>query len=385
MVVRRYLTFKLNKESLFYLAFCFYFGALFLNSTLTIFIDQYKIIVQVLKLVSVLLLNILNINLLIRKYKLSNFLYTLSLILCGILSVIMKDLYFIVLVFFILAASNLQLSNLFKFSFWLLVSAIFIVLMFCLLGILPNEVTYRSVTDLTLRYSLGFQHSSKLPIAVMYLSIYYFIDHKKYSVRSIVIFELLAILLYFVGYSRNSLVCMTLLSFFLLCYKLIGKKINYLVYFLSKNIVIICTGISVVLLLLYHSRNPIGILADKLLTNRLFLAERFLQISPLKFVKCMSYSDYISLYDNYAIGLDNGFFYILFKYGLVFIGIWVLINRIFISKVKQENNYVAMIAFSIIIISFIIDNTLFGYGVLPIYIYGFSKISKDDNLERKIE
>ena len=365
---------------LFYVAFGLYYLSIFITYTLVPYSHEIKQIMAMMTIVC------LGLNFIRYSYYTINLkergTIPIILFIAGItvLSAIYHDYFIIVLLMFFinLRRYKIDVMMLFRISIYLLSIATLLVILLCLVGVLENRVTFRAKGDFGARYAWGFYHSNVLPIVLLYWWIYYYILKKRITVVNFGVALLTNSVVYVLCNSRNSFFSLLLLLLLLLGYESIKRykrryRVQKAIAYIGKYGFIIFALLSFVLLVLYKRNNPVGLLMNTILSNRLSMgAIYFFRFQHPKFIQLMT-SEYFKVI---SLTLDNGYFYSVARYGFVYLLFLCGLLTFCGKEFERLNNYYAMIACVILAVSNSIDNGFFSFQFYPFILlamYGFNQ------------
>nr|WP_243431754.1 hypothetical protein [Clostridium botulinum] len=310
-----------------------------------------------------------------------------------IYGVITKDLYWCILVLFICCAKKNNQKKILYISMFILVSGILCVLFLCFVGLLPDVLTARddSIMDSFNRHSLGFYHSNVLPLIIFYLEAYYvFLKKEKIKYLTVIFFVFTSIILKVICNSRNAFYLCLVLSLLVIIQKRFGfgERIQRILYRITKYSVFVMSLFSYLMMfLLLHG--GIWNTIDSFFSGRFRLAIFKMRHVGLHLVNFMSNEDFTSDSVTYVNGrvlenivLDNGYIYVLLRYGVLFILFYVFISFT-LAKKSKENMYELCVLLVVVVANFI-DNDLADYSFLPFILFAFSNIYISDTI-RKIK
>lgn len=303
---------------------------------------------------------------------------------------ITKDLYWCILILFICCAKKSNPKKILYISIFILITGILCVLFLCFIGMLPDVLTARdnSIVDSFNRHSFGFYHSNVLPLIVFYLESYYILLKKeKIKYLSVIFFVFISIILNFTCNSRNSFYLCLLLSILVIIQKRFGfsNRIKHILYKTTKYSVCIMSLFSYVMMFLL-SRGGIWNTIDSFFSGRFRLGIFKMRYVGLHFINFMSNEHFTSDPITYLNGqtlknivLDNGYIYVLLRYGVLFVLFYIFVSFILANKSK-ENIYELCVLLVVFIANFI-DNDLVDYSFLPFILFAFCDMYISDNIE----
>ena len=353
---------------LFYLIFILYYLSLFIND-----LSYPENIISISsKIIKICTLGLMMIYLLKNFNEINKFKSVIILILASVLFIASRDLIWIMIAFISFCSKSQTSEEILRTSYWALFIGTIITLVLYLLGILPDVINYRSSNN-TIRHSFGFYHSNVLPGILFYFTAYYAILKKEKSSKLLLfVIFLLNILLFFLCNSKNAFLCtiLVLIISFSSKIKIRTPIIDFIIRFVSKNIMLIFFALSFISTYFRARAMHVDILNvfDGYLNGRIYLSALKYNIVGVHFVNFMDSATYFST--QYTI--DNGYTYILLRYGVLSAIIYMIVNLSFINRYK--NNKFIQLIFMVIAFSNFIDNDFFSYGFLPFLIIGINSL-----------
>lgn len=301
------------------------------------------------------------------------------------------DFFWIVVLLMGFVSSNVEEKAIFKSAAIFMVSLCTMEIILYAAGILPDVLSYRTDFSSEGRHSLGFIHSTVLPLCLFYLSTYVvmIIKNRNKTNLMLITLNLASMVLYSKCGSRNAFLLMLLLTLFTLSNQFFEKyKYPIVINWVAKHIGSLCCLLSILPGMLRYMGvfSSLWYAYDVIFTNRSLLAASAIDSYGLHFLNPMNYTDYMrkSVYvDSFqwsGIVLDSAYMYILIRYGvLVLIVLWMIIRSMYS---RYEGNYEACLVVILVAIANITDNDLLSYGALPFmlvgirYMWNFSKQRK---------
>ena len=360
-----------KNEIFFYIAFTFLFMSFFISdikydfgnaSSMLRYISYVVLVVQLLK----------------KKWNLKELIcFGVIQALCWLFFLITKDIYWGIIVLVIYAGKDIKPENIVRYNMLLVSLGIFFVFELSLFEILPNVSTPRDGMGGILgdRYAFGFVHSDVLPVLSLYLEFYYLWKKKKISILNLSLFISVELIINNYCDSRIAIFAAIIVLILGMIFTFFHSKILILIFekivYLAVAAFSIFSGLMTVLLLE-------GGIYDDIDT---FFSGRF-RLAILKSVNVglnalSLHSNDFYFADNIVI--DNGYLYIILRYGYLFIGVFIAINYLLVKK-ADKNPIILICIFAIFLLNFI-DNDLLDYAFLPFMIYAFS----NKIINRKLE
>lgn len=360
---------KLNKKLI-----CFYLGYIFLF--ISLFIGDINIesgdFGQYLRYVSYLLFTIQLFSvksIKIKELRIPMFFFLLSIV----FFVLTRDLYWAILIIIILETKHIKDNSFIRFVFLLYIVGILAVFIACMLGIIPDYLTAREgIEFLATRHSLGFVHSDVPPLLLVYIMLYHiWRKGERYNRLFFCIFICLELIMYRFCDSRNSFYSSIIITILLLVSPLIKKRKIMNVY--EKICIFIMPILSTFsfAMMFLLSKGGFYDTIDYIFSGRIRLAILKSREIGIHFINLMSNTDYFQD----GIVIDNGYLYVILRYGIVFLFFYFTVNYLLVKK-AQKNPYMLLCVVALSVINFI-DNDLVDYSFLPFIIIAFS----DENLK----
>lgn len=291
------------------------------------------------------------------------------------------DLYWSILILLICNSKRVNIESILKISFQIMIIGIIGVLIFCLIGFLPDILTSRNTVEQINynRHSFGFYHSNVLPLLIFYLEVYYIcIVKDKIKDGVIVLFMVAAGVASIFCHARNALIVSMTLSIFIILIKRKGNrkeedKLLYKITILSIPCMSIFSFAMMFLLLKGGVWNTI----DTFFSGRFRLAIFKMRRVGLHLINIMNNETFAN--DNIAyvngenlntVILDNGYLYIMLRYGILILLIYFLIAY-FLAKKNRESVCILGTLIAVFIANFV-DNDLVDYSFLPFVLWAFN-------------
>lgn len=291
------------------------------------------------------------------------------------------DLYWSTLVFMIYGAKDIEKNRFFSLGFKILLTGTLIVVCFCFIGVIPDALTVRDTTisNSFQRHSFGFYHSNVLPLVVFYLEAYYvFMKKNCVNILYIMGFGAIAFALYLLCNSRNAFFLSAFFTLSIIIEKnfKVLSKIKNILYLLDTYIVVLMSMFSVAMLYLLL-KGGIWDKIDNLFSGRFRLAIFKMRRVGLHLINIMSNDDFVTDNIQYVNGtffntltVDNGYLYVILRYGLLVIFFYIVVAVLLASKAETDS-YMLITILMVFVANFI-DNDLVDYSFLPFILYTFN-------------
>ena len=373
---------KINRSNLFLLT-CYtcFLVALFIED-ISIFSQKLSFLVIGLKLfVSISLVVVLSFKSLKKK----EFKYLIFSTLFGLLVLaISGDFFWLIIILMSYAAKDVNSDIFFKISIFEIITLSLFVLVLCFANVVPDIISYRTDFSVVARHSLGFGHSTVLPLIIFYLTAYYvMLNKEKCNYAILLAFALLSCFVYVYCDSRNGFLSTILLviSAYMLKNKIIKRYASTIIRFLAKHIAFICITFSVIpsYLRAKDILTPLWYMYDEIFTNRSLLGASAINKYGIHLLNHMTYSEYSSvvvLVDSHVwhgIVLDSAYLYVLIRYGiLVLCYVWLIFQSLY---KREKNSQFSCLVIIIVAIANMTDNDILSYGFLPFMIMSISNVN----------
>lgn len=298
-------------------------------------------------------------------------------------AVFTRDIYYSSLVLIAFSMSDIDYHEVFKLSFYLLSGLMITTLLLAFAGILPMVVTSNNI--ISGRMGMGYYHSNVLPLVVFYLLVFrIFWKDGELKRIEMIMWSCIAGAVYVACRSRNGFLLTLMLTsaFFVKTFPkaedIIEKVFNFKICRLfMDNSILLLSAFSLTMSLIAGKGLRWVYLVNRFFTGRFALAYLKMQIIGLHFINLMGNEEF-----NVGYTLDNGYIYTILRFGILFILIYIVIQRRIVKKC--EYNVFCIFAFAVVSLSNFIDNDLLSYGFLPLIVmaasdhwqFSFKEISK---------
>ena len=352
------------------------------NITEILFVIGYVLIISELLLANVTFLNefnkiIGNIGIIILLFKIliDRIKYTkkellLLFIVLGIVTLsayFSKDTLMLKLCVSIISAHRINIKRVIKIDFIVrIISVIFVIICYKLQ--LTNPILIAK-SDGTIRNSFGFSHPNMLGMMLFILCsemVYLNIPKNKVVKIIIIILNILINHFFIVSYT-SEIAIMFLLVFFIFWNK---EKIVKNKFRLISLLPIFIFAISLYLTYLYNINDLLGVKLNRILSNRLYYYNLFMNKYPITLFGTKIDIIYSSNNNIKFMVLDNSYLFILLRYGIIVFTIFMysLIKLVNLIMNKFNNKIVVMIMLIYIVISFS-ETYLFKIHFNPFILY----------------
>ena len=314
---------------------------------------------------AVMVLQFININRKKKEYKK----FLVIILISILLYFTSKDLYFCIMALMIMNSLDCIPEQIIKESLCIMLSGIISVLVLCAIRALPDVMTSRTGVGQFDRHSFGFVHSDVLPVIILYSEIYYIIlKNKKVKNIELLIFLGIQSILYIFCDSRNGFYMGILLVVLVLFEKNIGitKFIKRVITFFSQYEVLILGALSYTMIYLLES-GGIWDKIDSLFSGRFRGAIFKARVIGINIISKITYDEFMA--DDRV--LDNGYLYIMLRYGILILAVFIFINYFYVKRYKE--NFYAIIAIFVVLLANFVDNDLTDYSFLPFIILVFNR------------
>lgn len=289
------------------------------------------------------------------------------------------DLYWSILILLIYNSKKINIESVYRISLRIIIIGIISVLFLYLIGVLPDVLTSRDTLEQIdyNRHSLGFYHSNVFPLLIFYLEVYYICIVKE-RVRDsvIVLFMIFAVIVNVFCRSRNAIIISLLLSVFVILAKKKENGENKVLYHATVLSIPVMSifSFSMMFLLL---RGGIWNTIDTFFSGRFRLAIFKMRRIGFHFINVMSNENFINDNITYANGqdlstvvLDNGYLYIILRYGILVLFFYFFIAYLLAKKNKRNICILGTIV--MVFIANFVDNDLVDYSFLPFILWAFN-------------
>lgn len=369
-----------KKRMLFLLAYALYFSGLIIDHTVALYSSEIKRFVSVIAiccLIPVCMKKRMDFMILKRKI----WIY-LILLAVTVLAVLSNDLF---LLFLILLGISIPvdcegvIKSIYKISIKLTIFISTLIVILCLADVIPNLSSIRSI-GMNDRWAYGFDHSQTLSLLFLYVVLYYYTYKQKVSINDFILFQLIGWFLAFFFDTRNGLYSLEIFYFIYASFKMLcftfqrnNKLIHKILYFISCRIIGIIAILSFVVLWFYTRGNALIIKMDSILTGRISLPLRTFSTHPIKWINIMSFNEYRSALES---TMDNGYYYIAFRYGILYLILLCIISRFITKFFRLQNNIFGAISFITIAISCAVANGFPGCYFYPFWIVAIYEVKR---------
>lgn len=367
----------MRRQILFYVAFLLMYVSLFLGDVANSTVD-FSEPARLIRLVSYAVICI-QFFLLKRKAK-EYRLFALVMLVSVALFFTSRDIYWSILALLVMSSIDCKPESIIRISMVVLGTGTLIVFLCSAIGILPDVMTSRSGNEELVRHSLGFYHSDVPPLLILYFELYYIVlKRSKTKYREMFLFLAVSILINALCDSRNGLYLSILIVAFIFIEKSIGyhKWIKKIVSYFSQFAVLLLSTFSysmTILLLKGGIYNTI----DTWFSGR-FRAAIFKSNSiGISLIARITSENFFAD----GIVLDNGFLYIMLRYGILAVIIFAVINYLLVKKYKDD--FFVVLVILVVMIANFVDNDLTDYSFLPFILLVFNRYRIGGKVNDKI-
>ncbi|SEA56551.1 hypothetical protein SAMN05216349_11716 [Oribacterium sp. KHPX15] len=370
------------RSKIFRSAFAIYYIGLLVSVTMMPFSDQLRKICMAISFLLYLLLIVINLYNSGRVKK-NRILIILIIALFSCVSFFVRDFFLLMICTMGLASryvTDRDIDKIFKLAIKLTIGVSIIAVFGCVVGIVPNINTPRG-WETADRYAWGFNHSQTPTLLFYYVLLYYYCIQKRVNFFSAVVFCIISMCLGKIFDARNAV--LSTLLFFSLVGIYYFNRIMRLAWSekwpsqMTKLAPIIMSISTFVSIFLYNKGKIVAFCLDKFLSGRIRISALNLQSVPIKILNFVSYTNYEEML---VSTVDNGYLYIVLRYGLVFmLFVFVLIGQI-VKYYKKNKNSVACLALLSACVSAVISNPFTGCYYLPFWMIGIISLMR--NIER---
>ena len=364
-------------EILFYLSYIILYISLFIGDVYNI--GSWDIVARYLRMGSYVLIFISCINMRLKK---KDFFRMIAVLMVTLLyGVKTGDLYWSVLILLIYNSKKVDIERVYKTSSRIIVIGIISVLVFCMFGVLPDILTSRNTIEQINynRHSFGFYHSNVLPLLIFYLEVYYIcIVKEKIRNNVIAFFMLLAGVINIFCHSRNALILSWALSLFVIFAKKMRKD-EYKILYRTTVLSIPCMSIFSFSMMFLLLKGGIWNTIDTFFSGRFRLAIFKMRRIGFHLINIMSNESFVNDNITYVDGkdissivLDNGYLYVILRYGILILLVYFLIA--YCLAKKNRGNACVLGALIAVLVANFVDNDLVDYSFLPFILWAFNDL-----------
>lgn len=366
----------ISKNILFYFALILYeFSSMFSN--VYFFNKHVELVINI----SIFLL-LINFIINSKTYSLKSIIILLLLLVFfAINSFIIGDKRMLILLLFCISYKNINFKKLLAFNWKFQLFLFMIVILLYNLGLTDNYIMYRE--NGTIRSSMGFSHPNVFGVYIF--SIFCQLIYCKYNdIRLTYLLPLVLLLTFTISYfsdSRGSSYSIILLYLFLIYIKkkktININKNNKILYLMP----IIFSLLSIVIAANYDRNNTLMVKTNIKLSGRISAAHLIMEKYDYKIfgqkLDLVSTKEAIKE-GKQALVLDNSYIKLIYQYGLIVYGIFMLFYCISIKKTIKNKNYILTCILLLYLIRGLTENIMFNfYG--NIFLLIFSTILYGDD------
>ena len=356
-----------RKISLFYLGYSLYFLSMFIqdvNNYEVIFYTMLRYASYIIFIIHIMITNRYNRDI-IKKM-------TLFVSFVGGIAVLTHNIYYLGISLAILASLHEDIYKIINTSFELLLLSSIFVAILTMLGIIEN---ISLVLQGIMRWGLGYYHSNVFPMIIFYLFSWRIIANGKLNSFEIFLLLISTLSVYIWCHSRNGLITCSILAIYACLNNRhisirLEKERNscFILRLFYKYSILMITIFSLILTVFNGNNIPIIYIINRLFTGRFALAYHKLNAVGLHLINFMTGD----IYSLSQIVVDNGYMYVILRYGLVFILFYIYIQYLICKKYDK----LICIVFAITSVASMVDNDLFSYGFYPYILLAFNQQQK---------
>ena len=361
---------QVNKNTLYYFAY-----AIYIISITTEYMQVSHFVKVVLATISLFILLfeftvfICNTNV-VKKDFLKKLFLLFFFVFCAFIS---NDYFILMLVLFALCATKkINIDTLLKITMFCLISITLLVVFLCMTNLIPNVSTPRYLGSGD-RFAYGFSHSQNLSLISFYVLFCYITLQKRVCLVTIIVSTCYFYILYLICDSRTFFYSVILFDLFVIIY-FIGKKIlkvnlncNFYNFIFTTIVLYICTNF--ILLLLYKFDISAVDWIDKIVTTRISAPLKTINLDQLSILSNLSYTEFVT---SLRSTMDNGYYYVLYRYGYLYLLFLLYSIFLLLKNFKNSNNIFGGIFLLITCISFSFAATFSLF--LPFFIISFIQL-----------
>lgn len=341
------------KNQLFYLAYVI----MIINATLIKNINM-----SISKVFMIIYISLYFINTILKRYTIKEFiLIHLGYLVSLIVFFNSKETDLFIISIMILSSSKVNFKQIVKIDFLCRLAGVISTILLCFIGITKDFIMYRidqTTNMMEIRHSLGFIHPNTLSGHLFIIvAAYIYLRNKQLKIiESIILFGIIYIVADITG-SRTAIIVIFIMLLFLNLDKIFGltnKKIVKLTLIYS---VLICTIVSLILIVLYEYDFELINKINEIFTGRIKSARYFFDTYGLSLlgqdVNLVSIIEFQQTSEQMRI-LDNLYMSLAIRSGIIFLSIYNLLY-FKLNKLLVENGcwYEVIIIFGITIYGFV--------------------------------
>ncbi len=267
------------------------------------------------------------------------------------------------LLLLIYASENIDFNKFMRYTFKITVGMIAIVLICNFLGLTEENIVYRE--DGSIRSAMGFSHPNTFGYLILLTYFEYIYIHKdKFSKKMLFVILPAIILINYFCDSRTSMIILILLSLFVLFRTHTLEKLfeqRFIKTFITHSFIIL-TLLTFFCVYLYNSDNEIGLKINELLSGRIYWISNLMDQYGINLfghnIRLIGQKQ-AALEGISPVYLDNGYFYILLKYGLCLFLVFALAYKKVIKYFYKNKDYVIILILFLLSIYCLMENIIF--------------------------
>lgn len=318
-------------------------------------------------IINYLVLGLLLIQILfLQKYKLQEICIILIITIPIVISATLSTYFSLLSTWmFIVSAKKTDFEKIIHIAYKILLIMIPVVIILYFLGFIDDHILIRNGI---MRYSLGFSHPNQLGLRIFQLVVCHcYLKRNNLRFGTFLYIILAALFVYFIPNSQTAYVCILVVLFLLISYKLLNRygQVFFKIY---TNCLIILTilfnFLSVLLSLINMSKTPILQQIDSWMSVRFSSCHRVLQTYGLS---VWGQQIYISVDEQRLVGLpttrllhlDNAYMALILRFGIISYVIFSLAFIFSMIYFKERNYVILIIIFTVYALYGVMENGWF--------------------------
>lgn len=356
------------KINIFYCAYFLLFVSFFMSDIVVsngLVIQLFRYTSYLLMIVGLIKKNIKNNNI---------YWYFGAFVICLGISLITRDVYWCTIILVILAMAEQDMREIFKISYFTMLILTIVVVLLSIIGVIPNVENMR-LGEEEIRLGLGFYHSDVLPLILFYLIVYRIIlSRNNVSFKRVIIWIVSTIMAYLICGSKNGLMgtIILLIMFLIITRKKFSK--SHILLFLSRFVVVFLSIGSFFIMYFQGIGDAKLYVINNYFSGRFAIAYHAMTSIGVHLVNFMNGDKYTETISQWFV-IDNGYLYVMLRYGILFIIFYYVIHWA-ITKKYKDNYYIIIVSIAVAFTNFV-DNDLFSYNFLPILLLAFNSNIED--------
>lgn len=306
------------------------------------------------------------------KYSSKEFFFMAIIVFISLIIFLFSGFYefFIINILFVIAAKNININKLVKYTFFLRLFMFIGVVLLNILNIIPSYdkfLFHGNVNTGVVRYSLGFFHPNALSFqSFVLVSLFLFIYFKKARMISTICSIVFIFTIYFLAKGRTFLLVSSLeiIMMWITSFRLFDRKSARFLLFISALIPLAC----ILLCFLYTNDNYLMNLINNFLSGRIGLGNDFINHYGVSLFGTFTTNFYV---DGVLKVLDPSYMVILLRCGIIGFLIMYFLILVILILFYSEKKYIHLIVFMFFLIYGLSEEapSFVAYNVLILYFF----------------